>query len=39
MAILLSFVASHSCTVCTLFSKEQLAEVSDTTGDAMKNNC
>ena len=31
-----SFVASHTCTLCSLLSNVQNVQVSDTTGDAMK---
>jgi hypothetical protein len=34
---LLSFVASHSCTLYSLLSIVQNVQVSDTTGDATKN--
>ena len=33
----LNIVASHSCTLCSLLNKVLNAQVSDTTGDAMKN--
>jgi len=31
-----AFVASHSCTCCSLLNKVQNVEVSDTTGDERK---